>query len=154
MLLSYILGDVTGSRLYYALVEQALADEAHMSCSPMDGSGAMLTFVSCDPENAGRVLEIVTGEFRKFLEKGPSSPEMEAARNKMATSATIKSEQPMGRLPGLGLEWVYRCQYNPIEAQIERIYRITPDEVVDVAKWCRLTEPTILSLGPLEEYPS
>ena len=35
-----ILGDPTGSRLYYALVEPAIADEATMSYNPMDAAGA------------------------------------------------------------------------------------------------------------------
>ena len=154
LILSYILGDVTGSRLYYALIDPAIADEAHISCTPMDDAGVTMTFVSCDPENAARALDTVIGEFGTFLKEGPTEEEILAAKNKMATGSTIKSEQPLGRLPSLGLEWVYREEYNTVESQIEKIFSITRDEIMRVADSCRLTEPAVLTLGPREGFSS
>ena len=51
-LLATVFGDSTGSRLYYALTEKGLADEAGTSYSSMDGAGALVTFLSCDPDKA------------------------------------------------------------------------------------------------------
>ena len=76
---------------------------------------------------------------------------MQAAKNKMGTGATVKAEQPLGRLPSLGLEWVYSGEYSSVESQIDKIFSVTGDEVIEVARKCRLTEPTILGLGPLEK---
>jgi predicted Zn-dependent peptidase len=47
-LLSSVIGDSTGSRLYYALVDTAIADDADMHYSAMDHAGGLLTFVSCE----------------------------------------------------------------------------------------------------------
>lgn len=153
MLASYLLGDTTGSRFYHELVETALADEAHMTCSPMDGTGVMMTFISCSPENTAPACERAAAVIDAFLADGPADDELLAAKNKMATGATIKTEQPLGRLPSLGLDWVYRSRYEPVASQIERIYAVTADEVLRVARDCRLTAPTALFLGPLAEPP-
>src|ERR1035437_1285046 len=42
-LLATVIGDSTGSRLFYALVEPAIVDEASMSFDPLDTAGGFLT---------------------------------------------------------------------------------------------------------------
>jgi len=148
--LATIVGDSTGSRLYYALVETALADEAHMSYSPMDGTGSMLTFISTDPDKTSKVKDIALGEFKKFCDKGPTAAELTAAQNKIASSATIKGELPMGRLTAVGFDWVYRNEYVPMKEQIDEIFSVTTQQVLDLARTIKLDKTTTLALGPLE----
>ena len=148
--LATIIGDTTGSRLYYALVEPALADEAHMTYSPMDGTGSMLTFISADPDNTNKVKEIALAEFKKFCDEGPTSTELEAAQNKIASSATIKGELPMGRLTAVGFDWVYRNEYVPLKEQIDEIFSVTTQQILELAKTIKLDKITTLALGPLE----
>jgi predicted Zn-dependent peptidase len=153
-LLATILGDSSGSRLYYALIETGLADEAHTAYSPMDGAGGMMTFVSTSPDQAQRVMDIVRDEFAAFAKDGPTEGELEAAKNKIASSATVKSELPMGRLTAVGFDWVYRKEYQPLPAQIETLFAVTRDDVHRLAQDCELTRPTTLALGPMESLPT
>ena len=149
-ILATIVGDSTGSRLYYALVEPALADEASTSYSPMDGAGAFLTFLSVDPERAGRALDIALAELKKFEDAGPTDEELQAAKNKIATGATLKGELPMGRLTAVGFDWVYRGEYVPLADQIRAMLAVAKDQVLDVARRYDLAGATILALGPVE----
>ena len=149
-LLATIVGDVTGSRLFYALVDPAIADEASMACHLLDGAGAFLTFISCDPARAQEAVGLAEKELAKFLSDGPTDAELEAAKNKGASALTLRSELPVGRLHPLGLEWVYTGRYLSREATIERICSITKDEVLDVARRCDLKATTTLALGPAE----
>ncbi len=149
-ILAAIVGDTTGSRLYYALVDPAIADEASMTYSPFDREGVFLTFISSDADRAVEATRIAASEFQTFAESGPTDTELEAAKNKIATGATAKGEQPMGRLTAVGFEWVYMKQYVPLSDDIERLLQVTAEEVVEVARRYDLSARTVLGLGPLE----
>ena len=150
-LVSAILGDVTGSRLFYALIDPAIADEAHMAYDLLDGAGAFVTFLSADADRAAEAVRIARAEFRKFLDEGPTDAEMRAAKNKIATGATLKGELPMGRLAAVGFDWVYRREYVPLADQIRTLFAVTAGEVLEVARRYDLTATTMLALGPLDE---
>ena len=149
-LLATILGDSTGSRLFYALVEPAIADEATYHYDEMDGAGAFLTFISADPERAGDALRIARDELARFVEDGPAEAEVVAAKNKTACAATLRGELPMGRLTAVGFDWVYRHSYVPLEDHVERILAVSRDEIHDLARECSLLATTTLGLGPVE----
>jgi predicted Zn-dependent peptidase len=149
--LATVLGDATGSRLYYALIEPALADEAHTSYNPMDAAGVMMTFISADPARAKEVLQIVMDEYKKFLDGGATADELQAAKNKIASGATLKGEIPMGRLTTVGFDWVYRKEFQPLAEMIDRVYAVTGDDLLRLGRSCELTDTTVLALGPMEK---
>lgn len=151
MLAATILGDSTGSRLYYALVETALADEASTAYDSLDGDGAFITFLSCDSDKAARALDIARGELRRFLQDGPTAAELEAAKNKIATGATLKGEIPMGRLTAVGFDWVYRKEYSPLADQIEALFAVSDKDILDVVRQFDLCAATTVGLGPLDK---
>ncbi len=144
-----ILGDATGSRLFYALVEPAIAEEASVHYSELDGTGAFLTFISSDPDRATQALEIAREEFARFAEEGPTDAEVEAAKNKTACSVTLKGELPMGRLTAVGFDWVYRGQYVPLAEHVEKILAVSKQEIHELASSYDMSAATVLGLGPI-----
>jgi predicted Zn-dependent peptidase len=151
MLAATILGDVTGSRLYYALVDPALVDEASMVYDSLDGTGAFMTFLSCDADQAAKVVEIAQRELAAFQADGPTESELLAAKNKLASGATLKGEVPMGRLTAVGYDWVYRREYVPLAEQIETLFAVDAAAVAEVARKHDLTRTMLVTLGPLEK---
>jgi predicted Zn-dependent peptidase len=151
MLAATMLGDVTGSRLYYALVDQALADEATMVYDSLDGTGAFMTFLSCDSDQSARVVEIARREMAQFQADGPAEAELLAAKNKIASGATLKGEVPIGRLTAVGYDWVYRKEYVPLADQIETLFAVTAEQVVEVTRKYDLGRTMLVALGPLEK---
>ena len=146
--MSTIIGDVTGSRLYYALIEPAVAEEASCVFEPMDGTGIFYTFICTTPDKANKALQIAQDEYANFVNYGPTEQETIAAKNKIASAATLKGELPMGRLTALGFDWIYRKEYKPLADAIERILAITPEQVHELARQYDLNNASILTLGP------
>ena len=149
--LATIIGDDTGSRFYYALVEPGLADEAGSSFNSMDHAGMMLSFISCDPQNTSKVLDIANSVLTTFCSQGPTESEMTAAKNKIASATTIRGELPMGRLTSVGFDWVYAGLHIPLSEHIEKLLAVTPAEVLEVANQFQLASPSSLILGPVEK---
>ncbi len=149
-LLAAMVGDATGSRLFYALVEPAIADEAVMTYAPMDEEGAFITFVSTDPNRATQAVNITRQELEKFVADGPTEAELSAAKNKIASGATLKGELPMGRLTAVGFDWMYRGEYIRLKEQIEMLFSVGGDSVRQIARECDLTQTTVVALGPVE----
>jgi len=150
MLAATLLGDATGSRLFYALVDPAIADEATVVYDALDGAGLFLTFLSADPNRAGEALAIARREIARFTREAPRDGELLAAKNKIASGATLKGEVPMGRLTAIGYDWVYRGEYVSLTDQIDTLFSVTTDDVLRVAREWFLAATTQVALGPLE----
>jgi predicted Zn-dependent peptidase len=150
-LLATVIGDSTGSRLFYALVEPAIVDEASMSFDPLDTAGGFLTFLSADAERAAEAVRIARQEYRKFQDEGATPEELLAAKNKIASASTLKGEIPMGRLTSVGFDWVYRKEYVPLAQQIEKMFAVTGEEILALARKYDLTATSMVALGPLQE---
>ncbi|MCC7408864.1 MAG: insulinase family protein [Phycisphaeraceae bacterium] len=145
--LADILGDEEGSRLYWALVDPGFADEADLSHYPQDGTGSYLSFATCAPDRAAQVEQILL----KILDHAPDvldAQEIDRAKNKIATRAILAGETPLGRMRGLGGNWLYLNRYRPLEDEIQSIMDVTPREVRDLAAQLAAAPRTLASLGP------
>ena len=150
-LLGTILGDATGSRLFYALVEPAIAEGADCSYRPFDGTGAVFTALVTDPDRAAEAVEIVRGEYARFVDEGATDAELSAAKNKAAAGVTLDGERPMGRLRALGADWVYNHSHRTLAEHIQRILAVPAEDVLQLAKDYDITKTTMLALGPREQ---
>jgi len=149
-LLATVVGDDAGSRLFYALVEPAIADEAYAAYEPMDQAGAIFTYLSADPARAAEAVGLAEEVFARFADEGPTEAELAAAKNKIAASATLKGELPMGRLTAVGFDWTYRGQYEPLREQIEALLAVPGEEVRQVARAFEVSRMSVLGLGAAE----
>jgi len=147
-LLASIIGDSTGSRFFWALVDPAIAETAVMQYDPMDGVGAMYTYILCEPDKVSGVLDIVKGIFTDLTGDGVSEEELQKARNKVLSALTLKSELPMGRLVDLGFNWVYQEKYRTLAEDVESIKAVTVGQINDLIAEFDPGNFTQLSIGP------
>jgi len=150
-LLAKILGDHTGSRLYWALIDPGYADGVELSYQEFEGAGAFFTFLSCDPQEAQANLARIAEAYRAVLADGVTPEELEQARNKVLSRVVLRSERPMGRLMPLGYYWTYRRAYVPVEEEIEAFSRVTPADIRRVLDAYPLLPLTIVAVGPTTE---
>lgn len=132
MMLAQILGDSEGSRLYWALVESGIAEEAQAQFDGHDGTGDMVAYATCAPADADRVEEIIRHE----LDRLPSTlgkDELTNARAKVATAIVTAGERPAGRMRRLGVLWLYRGAYASLEEELAEIERLTIDDLRKLA---------------------
>jgi len=147
-MLSMIIGDYTGSRFFWALLDTAIAETAAMQYESMDGVGALYSYIRCSPANALKAIEIVKNIFENLTVDGVTEDELQKARNKVLSAITIKSELPMGRLTSLGFNWVYLEEYRSVADDVEAIKAVTVDDINAVIAEFNPADFTQLSIGP------
>ncbi len=150
-LLSTILGDDSGSRLYWKLVDPGLADSASLHFSGYQGAGAFMTYLSCDPENIGDNIQAVLDIFRTVEAGGVTEAELVQAKNKIKSRVVLGSERPRGRLFVVGGNWMYRREYRAVRDDLASIDGVTTDQIAAVLKQYPLTKNTSYVVGPLAD---
>ena len=140
-ILMHILGGGDGSRLHWALVETGLAEEASSSYDGHDGTGDSTLFAGCDPDKVGEIEGVLRRELASLV-ASLDEDDLVRARSRIATGAAVASERPAGRMFRLGTLWGYGAPYTPLDQEVERISRITLDDLRACARDFPL-EPTV-----------
>jgi predicted Zn-dependent peptidase len=149
--LAMILGDDSGSRLHWALVDPGLADSADVSFHDCDGTGVFFTSLFCAPEQTQGNLGIVRRIFREAQAKGVGEAELAQAKNKILSRVVRAGERPSGRMQALGMFWTYLGKYRSVDDELRAF------EAVDVKKIRRVLDrypfdaAATLALGPLKK---
>jgi predicted Zn-dependent peptidase len=120
-LLASCLGDSSGSRLYWSLVDKGLADSASLSHDSGDGIGAFIGYLSTDPATVGAVLEQVEAVLAAVYTVPISEAEWRRAQRKLATALTLRGETPYGRLMSFGATYLYTQQYQSVADVVARL---------------------------------
>ena len=150
-LLATILGDHTGSRLYWTLIDPGLADGAELSYQDYNQAGSYFTFLSCEPEQAEANLGEIAELYKTVNRDGVTLDELNQAKNKVLARSVLRSERPMGRLSSLGFHWMYRRLYVPVEEELEAYSRVTVDDLRRLLHDWPLWPLSIVSVGPTTE---
>lgn len=150
-LLTTILGDHTGSRLYWALLDPGYADGIEISYQDYNGAGAFYTFLSCEPDEAQNNLVRIADVYKAAMRDGVTSQELEQAQNKVLSRTVLRSERPMGRLMSLGFHWTYRREHLTVEAELDAYAKVTVADIRRVLERWPLMPMTVVSVGPTTE---
>jgi predicted Zn-dependent peptidase len=150
-LATMVLGDGTGSRLFWNIFQKGLAETASASLSPMDNTGMMLTFLSTTPDHAPAVLELARAELRGMQEDGVQEDELRRAKDKLVSGTVLDGESAYGRMRDLAYTWVAEDRLRTIEDEMAQIEAVTLEDVRRVLDRFPLTERhVLLTYGPLE----
>lgn len=121
-LLANCLGDSTGSRLYWSLVDKGLADSASLAHDSSDGLGAFVGYLSTEPGAVERVLEQFQAVLEAVYTIPITEPEWRRAQRKLATSLTLRGETPYGRLMSLGAGYLYTQEYQSVSEVVAQLF--------------------------------
>ena len=149
--LSVIVGDDLGSRLYWELVDPGLADTAEMTYHEFSASGAFMTCLSCSPDRTADNLRRIVRLYRELIRTGVSDEELARAKSKIAARIVLASERPMGRLVPLGFNWAYRREYRTVDDDLHRYAAVTADDIRRLLAAYPLDRLTTVAVGPLAE---
>jgi predicted Zn-dependent peptidase len=152
-LLATVLGDDSGSRLYWELVDPGLAEHASLHHGEHQGAGMMMTYMSCEPDRTASNLQRIMELYRQAQASGVTAAELEQAKNKILSRIVLSSERPRGRLFALGNDWVYRHEYCPVEADLKAVASVSVDDIAAVLAKYPLVRPTTVTIGPLAKVP-
>ena len=127
-LLAQVLGASDNSRLHWSLVETGLAEEAQAAYDGHDGIGDYYVYASGDPERLDEIATAIDKELDGLIDS-ITDDDLERLRNKIATGAALGGERPGDRMQRLGRVWTTLGKRIPLEEEVDRINRVTLDEI-------------------------
>lgn len=147
-ILSTIVGDDSGSRFYWELVDPGLAEHVSLGHYDYLGTGLYMTYMSCDPEHVEPNLQRVLDIDRQVEREGIQPHELEQAKNKIISQVVLGSERPRGRLFSVGANWVQRREYRSVKDDMQAVDAVTVQDISDVLRRYPLTVSTTTVIGP------
>jgi predicted Zn-dependent peptidase len=148
--LAMIVGDDSGSRFYWALVDPGLADSADLSFHDYEGAGSFFASMSCEADTTEDNLAIMREILDEVQKKGITQEELSQAKNKILSRVVRSSERPMGRMQALGMSWTYLGTYRSVDDEFKAFDAVDMKKVQEVIEMYPFDQLTILALGPLE----
>jgi len=150
-MLAMAIGDDSGSRFYWELVDPGLAESADASFQENEGAGAFFASFSCEPEQTDENLDIVRRVLRAVRTEGITEDELNQARSKVLSRLVRGSERPKGRMMALGMNWTYQHQYRSVDDELRAFEAVSLADVWKVLERYPIDRVTTLALGPLSE---
>ena len=150
-ILSTVIGDDSGSRMYWDLVDTGLTEYAAIGSYEYQGTGIFMTFLCCDPdsaqENIQRLHDILVDAEKGEIEQ----KEVELAQNKICSAIVLQSERPGNRLMSVGSNWMQRREYRTVREILDSYRSITCDDVNAILKKYPLSGGTTVAVGPVSD---
>ena len=148
-LLAMVIGDDSGSRLYWDLVDSGRAE--HAACHHHDflDAGIFVTQLSCEPETTHSLLDRIV-EIYQGAEDDLSTNEVDQARNKLLSRVVLAGERPRQRLFSLGLEWAHLSRYRSVSDDLATLDTISREDLHRIlAEWHLPASSSTVLAGPL-----
>jgi predicted Zn-dependent peptidase len=149
-LLSLIVGDDSGSRMFWEFIDTGRAECAVMFANEFQGTGIYMTMLSGLPNQLSENLSRQRNILRDVQDQGISRAELELAQNKTCSMVVLQSERPINRLFALGDNWLQRREYRTVREVLRSYQSVTSDEIAAVIHRYPLTVHSTVAVGPLE----
>lgn len=147
-LLARILGDDSGSRLFWSLTDPGLAEHVVLRHYEYEGAGVFMTYMSCEPEQAAENLQVIQTIYRRAESDGLLPEELAQAKSKVSSRVVLSSERPMGRLSYVGTEWAQHRRYRSVHEVLDAVASISVDDIHDILARFPLSQNTTVTIGP------
>ncbi|HEX5546231.1 MAG TPA: pitrilysin family protein, partial [Ktedonobacterales bacterium] len=116
-----VLGDGTGSRLFWNIYQKGLAETAAASLSPMDGTGMCVAFISTTPDHAPGVLEMLRSELKSLQADSIHEDELRRAKDKLVSRTVLDGDSAFSRMQDLAYTWAAKKEVRSIQDEIAEI---------------------------------
>jgi predicted Zn-dependent peptidase len=150
-LLGTIVGDDTGSRLFWELVDTGMAEMAAFGAHEFQHAGIFVTYLACAPEQTGENLDRIREVLADVSARGVTADELLQAQNKVCAHMVLQAERPTNRLFAVGNAWIQRRQYKTVREAVDSYRRVTLADIAAVLKKYPLARPATVAVGPLTE---
>ena len=148
-ILATVLGDESGSRLFWELIDTGLAEYVTTDVSEYQGTGAFVTLLCCSPEEAQQNLQRIHDLQIELQKHGITDAELTRAKSKICAHVVLQSERPANRLFSVGSNWLQRREYRTVREMVEAYQNVTLASITRVLEQYPLTACTTVAIGPL-----
>ncbi|NIL98763.1 MAG: insulinase family protein [Planctomycetales bacterium] len=150
-MLANLLGDGSGSRLYWELLHTGCAEQASLHYYEYDGVGVLGTWLCCEPEDAAENLRRIQEVYRQAEKEGFSEAELARAKMKFNSRMVLASERPQSRMASVGMNWLRRGEYRSVKQDLDEYNAVTLRDVAEVLAEFPLTRHNTIAIGPLAD---
>jgi predicted Zn-dependent peptidase len=147
-ILASAIGDSSGSRLYWELVDKGVTDNAWLSHEASEGQGAFVGYLSAAPDRAAQVLDKYRAVLSQAQDEGLNEAEWRRAQRKIATGATFRAETPLGRLMSFGTGYQTLGVYQTVNQVVQQVMSTPLADGNRLLQGRPFDAPLILALGP------
>jgi predicted Zn-dependent peptidase len=147
--LALAVGDHSGSRLYWALVDPGHADSADCSYAENDGCGAVYVSLSCEPENTERNIATVAEVLKAVQRDSITEAELNQAKSKILSRVVRGSERPMGRMRAIAAAWTYTGEYRDVDTELANFDAVSLADIRAYLDRYPIDRGTAVTFGPL-----
>lgn len=145
------IGDDTGSRLYWSLIDPGHADAADFSFHEYQAAGAYMGYCGGDPTHAQDNLRRYLGVLKSVQADGITEKEMNQARAKLASRVVRGNERPMGRMGSVSFSWHYLNEYRTADDDLAAIDAVKLKDIRTLLDAYPIDQPTVVAFGPVAE---
>jgi len=151
--LNTILGGNMSSRLFQAIREKrGLAYNVYSFFSSFLDAGVMGVYLGTDAKHVNRALKVIHREIDRIQRGKISRADLRATKEHLVGGVLLSSENSDTQMMRLAKNEALFGRYVSHEEVVDRIEKVTVDEVVAVANQAfRGREVTLVTLGPLEQ---
>jgi predicted Zn-dependent peptidase len=150
--LATILGDSTGSRLFWALQQTGLAESATAQIMDFEDNGLMLVHVGTEPSKAAEALRVARAELARLQNFDVQQDELDRAKAKLNSSVIIGGESTNERVMSLIRSWLTEGRLQTLEEIRQKIEAVTLDDLRNLLQDFPVSpEQVITAVGPLSE---
>ena len=150
-LLATMIGDDSGSRLYWELVDPGLAETASLGHYEYLGVGMFYTWLACEPDLVEENLTRLHAVFHQVESNGIIDDELRQAKNKVKARVVLGSERPQNRLFNVGGNWLQRREYRTVADDLKALDAVTVDDLQAVLRKFPLSRYSTITVGPRKE---
>ncbi|TWT35524.1 Insulinase (Peptidase family M16) [Posidoniimonas corsicana] len=150
-LLTMAVGDDSGSRMYWDLVDPGHVESASLGHYEYQDLGMYYTWMSCAPQDLEANLVRLNDVLAQAQEDGLTQDELDRARSKIKSRVVIGNERPRSRLFSVGVNWLHRREYRTAQQDLDSIEAVTLADVRRVLQRYPLTSGATLTVGPREK---
>ncbi len=147
-IMATILGDDSGSRLFWELVDSGRAEQCSLGHYDYFGTGIFMTYMCCDPDGTAENLQSIMNLYRQAEAAGFTPAELALAKSKINSRVVLSSERPRSRLFNVGFNWICRREYQTIRDDLNAVEGVTLDQATAVLEKYRLSQNTTYIVGP------
>lgn len=149
--LALALGDDSGSRFYWELIDPGNVESASCSVDQNQANGVLASSYSCDPDRAAKNLQILHKVLGQVQKDGITETELFQAKSKILSRMVRHSERPMGRMRAIAASWIYNQEYHDIDTELARFDQVTRMTIGACLERYPVAHPTVIGYGPVDK---
>lgn len=144
--LNTLLGGTMSSRLFQKIREErGMAYSVYSALNAFSDSGFMAIYAATSPANGDELIRLVVEELRNLRDHGPTTHELDVAKEHLKGSLMLSLESTASRMSNLARQEIYLGRQQSLAATLRGVNSVTVRKVHNLSR--RLLDDARLSLA-------